>query len=137
MAANKVPSLSAAGWLTELAERADALMAYYLTSEHSQSYIYRDNITSLPYHIKQHGANPSRLESVVETDLLTYFRRHFEDAEISASTDNPDPDDPERINLTLDCVIIENGKRYSLGREIRSEDNRVIEIFDTLKGAKV
>lgn len=133
----KVPSLSASGWLSEISERADALMAYYISSEHSQSYIYSGQITSLIYHIQQNGDNLSRLESRVEQDLGIYLKRYFEEVEISVSTDLPDANDPNRINLTIDCIIVDNGYRYSLGREIKAENNRVVKTFDTVNGVEL
>lgn len=124
-----MPSLSANGWLVEFTERADALMAYYITSEHSQSYIYYGSITSLTYHIQQYGQSPNLLEDHVREDLSKYFRRYFDDIQLDVRTDIPDPDDPNRLNLTIDAIIIENGQRYSLGREVQTLNNRVVNVF--------
>jgi hypothetical protein len=125
-----VPSLSANGWLVELTERADALMAYYLTSEYSQSYIYHGAITSLTYHIQQHGQAPDRLEEHVHRDLSRYFRRYFDDVQLEVTTSIPDHEDPNRLNLTINAIIIEKGQRYSLGREVRTLNNRVVTVFN-------
>ncbi len=130
----KVPSLSASGWLTEISERADALMSFYITSEHSQSYIYNGRITSLTYHIQQHGQEPSRLEDRVQVELGEYLRRYFEEVEIEVTTSLPDPNDPHRINLTINVVVMDNGYRYSLGREIRAENNKIVKIFNINNG---
>lgn len=125
----KVPSLTAAGWLSEIAERADALLAYYITSEHSQSYLYKGQITSLPYHIRRYGNEPVKLEQRVSSDLHKYLSRYFDKVEVEARTDIPDVDDPNRINLQLDCVIYSGEYRYSLGREIKVANNKVINVF--------
>lgn len=134
MPKKQVPSLSANGWLTEISEKADALMAYYITSEHSQTYLYKGRITSLPHHIQKNGSEPTRLESTVENDLGDYFRRHFEDVEITVSAKPVSDKEPNNINLTIDCIVVEGGERYSLGREIKVEDDRIVNIFDKLKG---
>lgn len=133
----KVPSLSASGWLSEISEKADALMAYYITSEYSQSYVYAGAITSLIYHIQSSGRNMSALENAVTNGLGSYLRRYFETVDISVSTNRPDPNDPNRINLSVDCTIMDNGYKYSLGREIRTENNRVIKTFDTVNGVEL
>lgn len=124
-----VPSLSAPGWLLEISERADALMAYYITSEFSQSYLYYGKITSLPYHIKAYGSTPERLESRVEDDLGAYLRRYFEEVEITVRTDIPNEQDPNRIDLRLDVIVLDNGYRYSLGRQIKIQNKRIAEVF--------
>lgn len=127
----QVPSLSATGWLTEISERADALMAYYITSEWSQSFIYSGLITSLPYHIQQHGQDPNKLQSKVEHDLSNYLERYFDSVELSVRTDIPDDQNPNQINLRIEAVVVSEGVRYSLGREIKTENNRVVSIFKT------
>jgi hypothetical protein len=132
-----VPSLSASGWLTEIAERADALMAYYVTSEYSQSYIFEKRVTSLPYHVQQYGNDPMLLENRVHNDLQAYFLRYFEKIDLTVRTDSPDPLDPNRINLIIDCIIYDNGYRYSLGREIRTANNKVIAVFNASNGLKL
>ena len=132
-----IPSLSASGWLTEIAERADALMAYYVTSEYSQSYIYEGRITSLTYHIQQHGNDPLRLESRVTGDLQAYFGRYFDRVELEVRTDLPDPEDPNRINLRIDCIVYQGEYRYSIGREIRAANNKVIAVFNSSNGIQL
>jgi len=132
-----VPSLSSSGWLSEIAERADALMAYYVTSEYSQSYIYEKRITSLPYHVQQYGNDPLALESRVNSDLREYFLRYFENIDLTVKTSVPDVDDPNRINLRVDCIIYDNGYRYSLGREIRTANKKVIAVFNASNGLRL
>lgn len=125
-----VPSLTANGWLNALPERADALMAYYILNEYSQSYIYYGQITSLTYHIQQYGQAPDLLEDQVHRDLSGYFRRYFDDVELEVTTKIPDSEDPHRLNLTINAIIIDNGKRYSLGREVRTVNHRVVDVFN-------
>lgn len=124
-----VPSLTASGWLAEISEKADALISYYITSEHSQSYLYQGNITSLTYHIQQHGNEPQRLESRMKDDLHIFLTRYFDAVEVEVTTEIPDVDDPNRINITLDVILFDNGFKYSLGRVIRSENKRVVKVF--------
>ncbi len=130
----KVPSLTATGWLTELRERADSLLAYYLTSEASQTHLYEGKITSLPYHIRTYGSDAVKLRSRVETDLINYFQRYFDSLDVRVSTDIPDQADPERINLRLDITVMDQEKRYSLGRLIKVQNSKVLDIFDINNG---
>lgn len=126
----KVPSLSAAGWLTNINEKADALMSYYFGSEHSQTHLYRDRVTSLPYHIQHYGNNPLKLKGKVERDLTDYFLRYFEAADVTVTVDEPAEGDPERINLKIDATVMDDGKRYNLGKLIETHNSKIKNIFD-------
>lgn len=130
----KVPSLTATGWLTENKERADHLLAYYITSEYSQTQHYPGKITSLPYHVQQFGSNPTRLRDRVESDLAQYFSRYFDSVDIRVNTTLPNEDDPERINLQIDVIVVDQGKRYSLGRLISIQNSKVSEIINLNNG---
>lgn len=127
-----VPSLSASGWLTGLAERADHVLASYVVSDYSENYLYR--VFSLPWHVQQYGHDDLKLKNRVEGDLDTLFRRHFNDATVTAIVDQPEPTDPGRINLKLDIIVYDGGEKYSLGRLIKTSQSRVVEIFDLYHG---
>lgn len=129
-----VPTLTSTGWLTDIAKRADALMSYYLTSEYSQTSIYKGKVTSLTYHVQQHNSNPEKLQSTVESDLRVYFERYFDSVDLTVTTNLPNPDDPNRVNLQIDVVVYEGEYRYSLGQEIRSANGKVIEIIKLMHG---
>ncbi len=128
-----VPSLSAAGWLESIAEKADAIMAYYILSEYSQSHLYKSHVTSLTWHIQQYGNDPGRLETRVGEDLNTYFTRYFEKVDVNVNTDTPNPLDPDRINLTIDITVYEGSQRYSLGKAIESINGKVEKIQTIIK----
>lgn len=132
-----VPTLSASGWLTEISEKADSLMAYYLLSEYSQSYLYYKHILSLPYHIRMYGNKPNQLKNIVESELTEYFKRYFKDVELTAIVDIPDVNDPNRINLMIDCMFYDNGEKYSLGREVNIENSKIKKVFDKNNGGRI
>ena len=130
----KVPSLTASGWLSEIGERADLLLAYYLTSEKSQSYVYYGSVTSLTYHVQRYGYDSSKLEQEVSRSLTDYFSRYFEDVDLDVTTQIPNSDDPERLNLRIDVLVSEKGERYRLGREIQVEKSTVKDIMKINNG---
>lgn len=130
----KVPSLSVSGWIDEIGERADKLMAYYLTSDYSQSELYAGNVVSLQYHIEQHGSDEGALRTQVESDLRRYLERYFESADITVTTDRPIEGDENRIHLRLECFVVSGGQRYSLGKLITAVNSKVIDIIDINNG---
>lgn len=124
----KVPTLSATGWLTEISERADQLMANYFTSEFSQSHIYAGSITSLPYHIQEYGNDPALLESKVTDSLQLYLNRYFDKVELTVDASLSEENE-SRINLTISATIYDDDYKYSLGREILSANNKIVNII--------
>lgn len=133
--AKKVPTLSARGWLSEISEKADALIAYYITSEHSQSYIYPHQVTSLIYHVQQNTEEPERLERDVQLGLDRYLRRYFENVELVVAVKEID-NEPNRVDIRIDCTITDNGYRYDLGRQIQIDGEQVKKVFDIVNGGE-
>lgn len=132
----KVPTLSSTGWVEDVAHKADRLFAYYLTSEHSQSYLYYNNITSLTYHIQQYGSRPLLLQENIERDLRRMLMEYFDNVDLTIKVDEAAQGDPERINITFDCRVTQDGKRYSLGRLVRATQSKVIEFMEINNGAR-
>ncbi|MBE0438167.1 MAG: hypothetical protein IBX57_00170 [Gammaproteobacteria bacterium] len=136
MSNKKVPSLTTTGWLTEISDKADALMAYYITSEKSQSYVYSDSITSLPYHIAVFGDDLNKLETHVQRDLTTYFGRYFDKVEVTIEIKPPLEEGADRYNLEIDAFVVENGFRYNLGRQIQVANKKVTKVFEVNNGER-
>ena len=136
MVSTVVPTLSSVGWVTEVAEKADRLFAYYMTSEYSQSNAYYKEITSLTWHIQQFGSDPSVLKKRIEDDLMTYLSRYFEMVDLEVSTQHPNPEDPEKINIRISAIVYDQGKRYSLGREIQATKSKVVKIINLNQGVE-
>lgn len=130
----KVPTLSSAGWLETVGQKADRLFAYYLTSEFSQSYLYHNNVTSMTYHIQQYGNRPLELQEVVQRELKAMLNSYFDDVELRVAVDEPAQGDPERINITIDCKVIQDGVPYSLGRLVKATQSKVIEFMELNNG---
>lgn len=127
-----VPSLSAAGWLQSIAEKGDSLMANYLTSDYSQTHVYKDKVTSLAYHIQQYGHNADLLEKRMKSDLTTYFTRYFDKVDVTVSTTTPSELEPNRLNLTIDVNFYQDGQQYNLGKQIETVSNKVVKVFDII-----
>ena len=124
----KVPSLSSNGWLSEISERADALIAYYFTSDFSQSYIYQGQVTSLTYHIQNYSATPDRLENRIQSDLSAMLSRYFNNVDLACDVSELSEDQPDKLNVTIEGSLTDNGFKYDIGRAIRVENNRVTKI---------
>ena len=126
--ATKVPTLSTSSFVEDPVEKCDRLLAYYFINDTSQSTLYRGSIMSLPYHVQQHGHDEQQLREAVRPALDEYFRSYFDEVEVDVRTDIPNPADPNRINLTVSVIVIQDGKRYSLGQVATIKNSQVVNI---------
>lgn len=129
-----VPSLSSAGWVQGPAEKADLLFSYYFTSEYSQSLLYQGSVISLPAQVQQMGHDPLELRLLIRKDIERLFQPYFEQVSVEVTTDTPDPADPTRLNITLDCSVVDAGVTYSLGRLISTVNSKILKIKEINNG---
>lgn len=127
-----VPSLSSAGWVNGIAEKADRLIAYFFYADKSQSTFYPDTVHSLPYLIQQYGHDSDRLESATETSLQTYLTPYFDqiDVKVTVTPISGDEEGSGRTDLRTDVTVYQGENSYSLGRLIQLLNGEVIGIID-------
>lgn len=123
----KVPTLTSAGWVSDIVTKATSLMDYFLTSEESQSQLFRGNISSLPYLVQQHGNEPYRLEERTQSTLTRYLSKYFEEAQVRVSADNLESEDG-RYNLTIDITLTDAGRQHSFGSLIEVGESRILNV---------
>ena len=125
----RVPTLSTAGWVSDVANMAVKLMDYFITSDVSQSQLYRGEITSLRHLVQRHGSNPTYLEEHVRTQLSNYLSRYFDDVQVNTRTTGLDVADG-RYTLVLDVMLSKDSKQHSLGRLIEIGESKIIDVAD-------
>ncbi len=131
-----VPSLSASGWVTEIAEKADKLFANFFVSDYSQSNFYRGTITSLPYMVRQWGNDRHKLGPEMEDALHRYLSRYFEEVQVTVNitTDNNATDPENSLSIEVDALVSEGGKRHSIGHLISTMESKVVNIMKINNG---
>lgn len=127
--ARDVPSLSLKGWVKDPQPKADRLMSYYFTTNFSQTNLFRNSITSLPKQIQEYGHDIDQLCTVMERQMTAQFSAYFDNVSCRVRSDIPNPLDPTRYNLTVECFVSQDGKSYSLGRLIEVEGNAIKRIM--------
>lgn len=125
-----VPSLSAAGWITSPAEKADALFAHFYESEKSQTYLYGGNVSNLQWLIEQYGHNVIELAAQIRSTIELYLGRYY-DAVNAQVTHNDNEDNPTNsITLSIHCDVTENGKLYSFGKLLNVTNSKIEKIIN-------
>ncbi len=116
-----IPTLSMAGFVSDVPTMIDRMLAYYLTSDYSQSNIFQGQILSLQKQIQAYQHNLLTLSTKVREDLEGYFSPNFDGMTIQVRSDLPNAEDPNRINLTINAVLVKDGVSYSLGKLIETQ----------------
>lgn len=130
MANNAVPTLSSTGWVSGIAQKADKLFTYFLTSERSQSNAF-DGIASLQYLMQQYGDDELVLERKIEQTLSQLYRRYFEGVEVKARVREPQAEARDnRLDLTLKVLVNDGKYKYNLSKLLKSANGSLTRIID-------
>lgn len=130
----QVPSLSASGWVGNISEKLDKLIGYFFVSEFSQSHLYRGNIASFPYIIKQCAENQSLLLSETTKVLTNLLKSYFDRVQVDVTVTNEDVNKPGELSLIVDAKVVQDGVTYSVGKELQIINAKVVAIFKANNG---
>lgn len=125
-----VPTLTLSGFVSDVPTMIDAMFSYYLTSDYSQSNVFHGKIVSLQKQIQQFQHSEVELERNIREQLETYFRSVADDVTIDVTTAIPNPADPNRLNITLSAILVKEGKSYSVGRLVETQDSKILSIIN-------
>lgn len=136
-AITSVPSLTAAGWVTAIEEKADLLMAQFYEAEYSQNSSYVEGaVTSLSWITHTYGNDPLDLTTQLQQRLEVYLGRYFDTANVSASIDQSRyADEDARFAVKLIVTVSQAGKEYSLASLIETAGSKVKNIMFINNGA--
>lgn len=117
-----IPSLSTKGYIENAEEQLDKQLAYYLSTNPSQTLLYNGTVVSLQYAIFRAAGDIDRLCSIVNNDLNAVFGRLFPDGvtvDVSYTTEN----NSSRVNLQIAMSVIKGNRKYDLARAINGVDS--------------
>ena len=125
MASNILPTLSTAGWVTAITEKADRLLAYFFEADVEQSALYKDKVYSLPNIIKDNSGDAFAITNKVREALSLYLYNYFDAVDVQSEHDIVD----NKINIKIYANLVENGKEYSLGKLVVLADNNISKVI--------
>lgn len=127
MAKNAViPSLSADGWIDKNNPKKmlDTMFAYTLSSNYSQSTVFKGSITSLNYLFASFQNNPPQLVIELEDAYTTYFKRVFDTADVQCAY-IMSPNNSSTYTVTISVTVTLNNETFDLATTA-SVDNGVL-----------
>lgn len=125
-----VPSLSSAGWVRSPNEKADALLSHFFLSEKSQTYLYADNVSSLPWLVEQYGRNPIAISTELGNALERYLGRYYDTVNADVTVDDAKVAYNGEIAITLYCSVTEEGRSYSFGKLLMVTNSKIQQIIN-------
>lgn len=130
------PSLSEDGWIYSGKGQADYIMACFLASDYSQSYVHYGQVSSFAWLIATYGDRSDLLRQQTTTTLQTLFGRYFNNVVVECSDVTP-ADKPNTFNMgiyvsfqdadgntgKLSELVLINGSRFEIMRKLSTESN--------------
>lgn len=125
------PSLAEDAWVTSPAKIADYMLSHFFLSDRSQSYLYDQHVSSLPWILTENQGNIGTTISDVRQTLETYFSRYFNNVVVEVS-EVPNPDSLSKAQITIYIKFYDvNGKEYVVGKMLQISDT-ILEKIITL-----
>jgi len=126
-----LPTLSGAGFISGIAQKADRALTYAFTTDGAQSVTYEGNIVSIPSLVAECQGDMLLLASRARDVLERYFSRIFDAAVIETVAELVDESTSNsKYNLKIRIRVSDGGVAYSLAREIPFEDSKFAKIIE-------
>lgn len=109
-----VPTLSDRGWVLLPPEKMDMLLSHFFVSQHSQTYLYPNEVANLHWVLQTNGLDiPSMLEDL-QNKLEGYLTRYFDTATVSVTSDADSLDNiTNSVTVKLDIIVTVDGAPFS------------------------
>lgn len=127
--AKMIPTMQIVGWVNDLANTADAIMAAFLTTNTSMSVLHREQNTSMQYILKETAGDMLTLEDRLQTNLQETLQTVFgpnSKAEVSVDALEGKPD---QFNIRFVGIVYgDDGKAYTIDKLVYFIDSKVVNI---------
>lgn len=125
-----VPTLSTFGWVTNVAEKIDFLLAHCVHSDAEQDPIYESSVFSMQSLVQKYSDDPNAMANAIVSKMKQYLSRYYpEGVEVSANI-TPAKDQPvphkDRVNIAFTIVITQEGKTYSVPHLLKTVDSKFV-----------
>lgn len=123
-------TLDRLGYVSEVAYKADMLMAFFLSSEASQSILHRDRISSAPNIIKRCAGDARELETQFTTALKQLYGAYYDAVDLTVTvTGNAEAYSGSEVilNIKIAMTLKQAGTTHSLGRLLAIVNNKIAE----------
>jgi hypothetical protein len=119
------PSIDA-GYINDPAKKLDCLMSDFFEAEHSQSYLFFNQVTSFPWILQQYQSQPEEIVNQLRVRLRPYLLRYFDDVQVECALVNNETTTTYSIRLYTE-VMQDGLPPINLVNQIKVSDNNKFE----------
>lgn len=119
-----VPTLSAAGWVSDPREAADKLFSYFVATDGNQSDLYRGKLVSFSEVLAKYGMDNELLRTHTTTAIDALFTRHFDDVDVTITIEEEDG----LSNVIFTIEFTSGNVRYDLGNSVEFSDTNTFKL---------
>lgn len=128
------PALSVDGWANSPMKVADLLFSHFILSDFSQTYLYKDEVSSLPWIIQNTQKDMTRTLTDVQSTISRYFARYFNNV-VAEVDEVPNVEEPSKAQISIYLRFTDSeGIDYVLGRLIQIIDSKIAEVITINNG---
>jgi hypothetical protein len=116
-------SLSSKGYIYNIVEKTDRLMAVFFASDANQDHQFKGTIANLSILLKECGNDMLRLRERLQATLENYLGRMYENVVVQVDDDTT-TNYSNRVNMTIKIMVTEAGQRYDVGQILTLIDGK-------------
>lgn len=125
-----LPALSEDGWVMTDGRQGAILFSQLFLSDYSQTYIYRNEVTSMAWIVATSQGDMNKLNSLTKSSLERYFSRYFKDVVVETKTSS-DPVNPSKYGLTIFLSYTgKDGVHYNLGKMAQIDNDLIKKVVN-------
>lgn len=136
MTENAYHSLDTAGVVNDPMSKATRLLGNYLSTNFSQSTIFRNQLLSLSKAVQESANNISTLEGKISSDLSVLYSNYLDGVTIEVSSE-PVVDErglvnDNRYDIQIEIWFLNGGKQCSLVQALRLDGSTISSIAEII-----
>lgn len=120
---NILPTLSSDNWVLPGERMLDYLLTYYITTDARQSYLFNNNLISLPYSYAMYSTDPIGFRNRIMDDLNTILKRYFEVVDVKADVYEDKSEALSYYVILSASVMTKEGLKYDLNKVTTTKNN--------------
>lgn len=127
------PTLSPQGWIIDPSGKIDSLLSWFYETMGSQSYLYKGSVSSLQLLLQKYGSDAGNFTIELQRSLELYLSRYY-DLAVVTTTNTALTDSETDIEITIHCLVTENGITHSVGDLLKITNSKVTAVSRLING---
>lgn len=133
--AKMIPTMQVVGWVGDLSNAADSILAAFLTTNTHMSVLHRSQNTSMQYILKETAGDMINLQDQLQTKLQEKLKTVFGESATAQVSVDALANKPDQFNIRFTGTVYDDqGKAYMVGKLVQFIDSKIVNIADLNNG---